>query len=310
MGKEPASRIPDRQVRDIQVRNLRQLTSSILFAGAALSLTACPGPYAQQKLQADVDGLKRELVAIRAETKKGESDLALRSRLADLGASLEQLRTDISLLQGRLESMQDAGSKSANEQLKVRQDLEIRIATLDEQVRALQSKVDQMKVASAVAPGPTPVSTTLVLAATPSPTAAPVSTAVAVVTPSGKENDQQMYQRGAEALDGKRYADARAAWSGLLGKYPKSEYADNARYWIGESYYAEKDFASAILEFDKVVRDYPAGDKVAAALLKQGLAFLEIGEKEGGVATLQDVVKKYPKSEEAKKAKERLQKLK
>lgn len=300
------------------MRTLRQLTTSILFAGAALSLTACPGPYAQQKLQADVDGLKRELVAIRAETKKGESDLALRSRLADLGASLEQLRTDISLLQGRLESMQDAGSKSANEQLKVRQDLEIRIATLDEQVRALQTKVDQMKVASAGAPGPTPVSTTLVLAATPAPTAAPVSTAVtapkptavAIVTPSGKENDQQMYQRGAEALDGKRYADARAAWSDLLGKFPKSEYADNARYWIGESYYAEKDFASAILEFDKVVRDYPAGDKVAAALLKQGLAFLEIGEKEGGVATLQDVVKKYPKSEEAKKAKERLQKLK
>lgn len=299
------------------MRNLRQLTSSILLAGAALSLTGCPGQYAQQKLQSDVDGLKRELVAIRAETKKGESDLALRSRLADLGAALEQLRTDISLLQGRMESMQDAGSKSANEQLKVRQDLEIRIATLDEQVRALQAKIEQMKVSSAGTPGPTPVSTTLVLAGTPTPVATAATatptvkpTAVAVVTPAAKENDQTMYQRGAEALDGKRYADARAAWSDLLSKYPKSEYADNARYWIGESYYAEKDFASAILEFDKVVRDYPAGDKVPAALLKQGLAFLEIGEKEGGVATLQDVVKKYPKSEEAKKAKERLQKLK
>jgi tol-pal system protein YbgF len=301
------------------VRNLRQLTGSLLFAGAALSLTACPGPYQQQKLQADVDGLKRELVAIRAETRKGESDLALRSRLADLGASLEQLRTDISLLQGRLESMQDASSKTANDQLKVRQDIEIRIATLDEQVRALQAKIEQMKVAAGANPGPTPVSTTMVLAATPVPvaTATPATTTVAAPTPKptavvapGKESDQQMYQRGAEALDGKRYADARAAWTDLLGKHPKSEYADNARYWIGESYYAEKDFASAILEFDKVVRDYPAGDKVAAALLKQGLAFLEIGEKEGGVATLQDVVKKYPKSEEAKKAKERLQKLK
>jgi tol-pal system protein YbgF len=212
--------------------------------------------------------------------------------------------------------MQDAGSKSANEQLKVRQDIEIRIATLDEQVRALQTKIEEMKTV-AVAPGPTPVSTTLVLAtATPTPavaaTATPKTTALAVVTPSpaGKDSDQQLYQRGAEALDGKRYADARAAWAELLNKHPKSDYADNARYWIGESYYAEKDFASAILEFDKVGRDYPGGDKVAAALLKQGLAFLEIGEKEGGVATLQDVVKKYPKSEEAKKAKERLQKLK
>ena len=297
---------------------MRTLVRSILVMTAGLALAGCPGPYQQQKLQQDVDGLKRELASIRAETKKGESDLALRTRLADLGAALEQLRTDISLLQGRLESMQDAGSKSANDQMKVRQDVEIRIATLDEQVRALQAKVDDMKATAGSHPGPTPVSTTLVLATpVPTPTPAVVSTAavprptaVAVVTPSGKESDQQMYQRGAEALDGRRFADARAAWGELLNKHPKSDYADNARYWIGESYYAEKDFASAILEFDKVVRDYPGGDKVAAALLKQGLAFLEIGEKEGGVATLQDVVKKYPKSEEAKKAKERLQKLK
>ena len=300
-------------------KHVRIMTRSIFAVVAGLALAGCPGPYQQQKLQQDVDGLKRELASIRAETKKGESDLALRTRLADLGAALEQLRTDISLLQGRLESMQDAGSKSANEQLKVRQDIEIRIATLDETVRGLQAKIEDLKSVAAH-PGPTPVATTLVLA-TPSATptvaatgAVPRPTTVAVVTaaptPAGKESDQQMYQRGAEALDGRRYADARAAWAELLNKHPKSDYADNARYWIGESYYAEKDFASAILEFDKVVRDYPGGDKVAAALLKQGLAFLEIGEKEGGVATLQDVVKKYPKSEEAKKAKERLQKLK
>lgn len=302
---------------------MRTIARTVALAGAALILTGCPGQYQQQKLQQDVDGLKRELIAIRAETKKGESDLALRTRLADLGAALEQLRTDISLLQGRLESMQDAGSKSANEQLKVRQDLEIRIATLDEQVRALQKQIADIgarggAVSSAT---PAPVATTLVLATpapgvSPAPTPAVVATptakptAVAVATPAGKETDQQMYQRGAEALDGKRYADARAAWTELLNKFPKSEYADNARYWIGESYYAEKDFASAILEYDKVVRDYPGQDKVPAALLKQGMAFLEIGEKEGGVATLQDVVKKFPKSEEAKKAKERLSKLK
>lgn len=295
---------------------MRTLARSIFVMAAGLALAGCPGPYQQRKLQQDVDGLKRELASIRAETKKGESDLALRTRLADLGAALEQLRTDISLLQGRMESMQDAGSKASNDQMKVRQDIEIRIATLDEQVRALQTKIEEMKGSAASNPGATPVSTTLVLA-TPTATPAvvvtatvPRPTAVAVVTPSGKESDQQLYQRGAEALDGRRFADARAAWAELLNKHPKSDYADNARYWIGESYYAEKDFASAILEFDKVVRDYPGGDKVAAALLKQGLAFLEIGEKEGGVATLQDVVKKYPKSEEAKKAKERLQKLK
>lgn len=300
-------------------------TRRLLIAAAGLLLAGCPGPYQQQKLQTDVDGLKRELASIRAETKKGESDLALRTRLADLGAALEGLRTDISLIQGRMESFQDSFGKRNDEQLKVRQDLEIRIAQLDEQVRALQSQIEALSKAggtTGVAPTATPVSSPIA-GASPAPTR-PVPDAPptplpltpeqrekvqAIKSGAGKETDLQIYQRGAEALDGKRYADARAIWNELLTKFPKSDYADNARYWMGESYYAEKDFASAILEFDKVVRDYPGGDKVPAALLKQGLAFLEIGEKEGGVATLQDLVKKYPKSEEAKKARDRLQKL-
>lgn len=303
-------------------------TKPFLIAALGLLLTGCPGQYAQQKLQNDVDGLKRELAAIRAETKKGESDLALRTRLADLGAALEQLRTDISLLQGRMESFQDSFSKRNDEQLKVRQDLEIRIAQLDEQVRAIQMQIEALSKSGTTGalPMPTPVAGASPAPTRPVPDAPPTPHAVTpeqrdkilaikngtttpAPTPAGKETDQQIYQRGAEALDGKRYADARVIWGELLTKFPKSEYADNARYWMGESYYAEKDYASAILEFDKVVRDYPGGDKVPAALLKQGLAFLEIGEKEGGVATLQDLVKKYPKSEEAKKAKDRLQKL-
>lgn len=301
----------------------------LVVAGAGLTLTGCPGPYQQQKLQQDVDGLKRELAALRAQNAASGGDAALRTRLADLGASLEQLRTDISLLQGRLESMQDSSARKGDEQLKVRQELEIRIAQLDEQVRALQSMIDELKKGggpptttadltspplprfspppdlAAPTPAPVPPGVRETVAAVISPTPVPAASAA----PPAKETDQQMYQRGAEALDAKRYADARAIWSELITKFPRSSYADNARYWIGESYYAERDFASAILEFDKVVRDYPAGDKVPAALLKQGLAFLEIGEKDGGVATLQDLVKRYPRSDEAKKAKERLAKL-
>lgn len=294
---------------------------------SALLLPGCMGPYAQQKLRGDVDQLQRELNAIKAESKKGETEQGLRVRLADLGAQLEQIRTDISLLQGRVESLQDSFGKRGDEQLKVRQDLEIRIATLDEKLAEVQKQIASLGTGTgagtrgsdatasatplprltppegAVAPTPHPVKPGLEIKTPPAPTPTPAVAAA-------RENDQQIYQRATEAFDGKRYADARAVFAELITKHPKSEYADNARYWIGESYYAEKDFASAILEFDKVIRNHPNGDKVPAALLKQGYAFLEIGEKEGGVQTLKDLVKKYPKSDEAKKANDRLQKLK
>lgn len=302
-----------------------RLRSSLLLIALSLPLVACPGPYTQQKMENDIDGLKKQMADIESKQKGGGGDA--RQQLADMGNQLEQIRTDISMLQGRVESLTDAASKKSDEQLKIRQDLEIRIAQLDESIHSLQTQVQTLQSGATAVPTATPVA---MASATPlgklpipsganvPPTPYPTATGLVMHTatptpaasPTGKVTDQVIYQRAVEALDGKRYGDARTTFGELITKYPKSELADNSRYWIGESYYAEKDYASAILEFDKVIKDYPNGDKVPAAMLKQGLAFLEIGEKDGGVATLNDLIKKYPKSEEAKKAKERLAKVK
>ena len=58
-----------------------------------------------------------------------------------------------------------------------------------------------------------------------------------------------------------------------MEKYPKSNSADNAQFWIGEIYYREKWYEKAILEYQKVIENYPQGNKISAALLKQGLHF-------------------------------------
>ena len=298
----------------------------LLFPLLLLPLAGCPGPYAQQKMQSDIDGLKAQVDQMQADAKKGATVSDVRQQVADLGAQLEQLKTDISLLQGHMEQLEDAASKKSDDQLKARQDLEIRMAQLEQTVHDLQVKLGQL-------PGTAPVGTPVAMAsaapsatplpkssvppgtvATPMPTATGQTIKLATPTPAAtanpNETDQQIYQRGVEAFDGKRYDDARAAFADLITRYPKSDLADNARFWTGESYYAQKDYASAILEYEKVVKDYPSGDKVPAALLKEGYAFLEIGEKDGGVATLHDLINKFPKSEEAKKARDKLAKLK
>lgn len=85
--------------------------------------------------------------------------------------------------------------------------------------------------------------------------------------------------------------------------------ADNAQYWKGETLYALKDYSNAILEFQKVVKKYPKGEKAPGAILKQGYSFYEMKNYPDAKAFLQLVVSNYPGSEESGYARERIQKI-
>ena len=96
----------------------------------------------------------------------------------------------------------------------------------------------------------------------------------------------------------------------FIKRYPNSKNADNAQFWIGEIYYSEKWYEKAILEYQNVIEKYPTGNKVPAALLKQGLAFANIGDKPNAKLILEELRRKYPDSSEAKVAAEQLKTLK
>ena len=105
------------------------------------------------------------------------------------------------------------------------------------------------------------------------------------------------------------YGTARRKFALFLKKYPRSVYSDNARFWIGETYYAEGDFERAILEYEKVRRKYPRGDKVPSALLKEGMAFLKLNDKADGGLILKRLIHKYPRTDQARIAKRILRKI-
>ena len=102
---------------------------------------------------------------------------------------------------------------------------------------------------------------------------------------------------------------ARKKFQELIQRYPKSERADNAQFWIGEIYYREKWYEKAILEYQKVIEKYPKGNKVPASLLKQGFAFSNLGDKSNSRLILEELIKKYPNSNEAKIAKDKVKEL-
>jgi tol-pal system protein YbgF len=95
----------------------------------------------------------------------------------------------------------------------------------------------------------------------------------------------------------------------FLSTAPKSDLADNAAYWVGESLFSQKKYREAIAQFDSVVTNFPRSDKVAGALLKKGYSYISLGEKAQGVVQLQYVVHEHPQSPEASLARQRLKQL-
>jgi len=104
-------------------------------------------------------------------------------------------------------------------------------------------------------------------------------------------------------------AGSHAALRAFLAKHPRHEFADNAQYWLGEAYYAQKDYPSALAEFRGVIESYPRGNKVPDAMLKMGYCYLALGQKERSRAVLEQVVNRYPKTEPAATAAKRLESL-
>ncbi|HTV54684.1 MAG TPA: tol-pal system protein YbgF [Terriglobia bacterium] len=91
-----------------------------------------------------------------------------------------------------------------------------------------------------------------------------------------------------------------------LQDYGDTDLASNAQFYIGDSYYLQKDYKDAVKEYDKCIQAYPDGNKAAAAYLKEGYALLALGQKSNGLHALNALIRKYPDTHEADLARQRV----
>jgi tol-pal system protein YbgF len=126
---------------------------------------------------------------------------------------------------------------------------------------------------------------------------------------TGGATPRSLYDAAYQDLTRGNHGLAIMGFQEVLAKFPDSELADNAQYWIGESYYAQKDYKQALKEFGKAVDTYPKGDKVPAAMLKAAMCQQQLGDKKSAKSTLQKLISGYPNSEEARLANTKLQEL-
>ena len=125
----------------------------------------------------------------------------------------------------------------------------------------------------------------------------------------GGEAANAEYRAAVELVKSGKTTEAVAALRVFLTRYPRHEYADNAQYWLGEAFYASKDYQHALLEFRATIETYPRGNKVPDALLKVGYCYSALGQSDKARAVLEQVVNLYPKSEPAALAAKRLESL-
>lgn len=115
------------------------------------------------------------------------------------------------------------------------------------------------------------------------------------------------YRAAVELVKAGKQADAVSALRTFLKSHPRHEYADNAQYWLGEAFYADKDYQHALVEFRATIETYPRGNKVPDALLKVGYCYQALGQADKARAVLEQVVNLYPKTEPALLAAKRLE---
>jgi tol-pal system protein YbgF len=259
--------------------------------------------------QADIQAVQKERDVLRAQT-------------ADTRASLDSLRREIESVRGEVEEVRHRLDLVARErggtspQVKL---LEDRLAALERQVSARSVEAASPPVIGepsrfeveeppAVASPSVPPQTPPPSGPRPGPATAPGGSAEETALAKEPLEAQDEYKLALRALRDQQYDKAIQQFRTFQRKYASSEMADDAQYWIGESYFLQRDYNRAILEFNDVLK-YRRGDKVPAALLRQAQAFLEIGDKTDARLILQKLINDHPNSEQAREARDRLQNL-
>ena len=92
-----------------------------------------------------------------------------------------------------------------------------------------------------------------------------------------------------------------------LALYKDTEFADNAQYYIGDCYFNQNQFQDAVEAFAQVTSLFSQGDKAPAAILKSGLAYINLENNDSALAQFRKVIKDYPNSPEANIARQQLQ---
>ena len=217
---------------------------------------------------------------------------------------VESLGTEVRELRGQLETLSHTVERLEARQRELYLDV-------DQRLERIETATPTQTAAAAQPPGASPGDAT-----TPTETAQPSQPVTTPATSSTTETpstggvdpfaEQQAYQSAFDMLKSGRYEDAAVAFQQFIADFPTGTYADNAQYWLGETFYITRQFDRAVQEFERLMSTHPNSQKLTHAMLKIGYAHDELGNKAEAERVLGLLIERHPQTAAAGLARKRL----
>ncbi len=260
----------------------------------------------------DVLYLNNQIVALNAKVNKMDEKIsgdldAIHESQADSVAETDKIKGEIQDISGRVADNRELVRRAVERDTTEQDAMKATLHDLSRRVAELEIKVTQIyEYLGLEGTSGVPQQGAL----KPPLAAKEPSKQLPVIEKKDVLSDKAFYDKTLATYKEGKYEEAVTGFKNFIKKYPKSDLADNAQFWIGESHMALKQYEQAILAYQGVIKKYPKGNKVPNAMLRQALAFYEIKDKKSSLILLKRIIKKYPGSNEAKIAKAKLKTIK
>jgi tol-pal system protein YbgF len=298
-------------------------TRNIVFFSGALLASAIAGSLIGPK---PIQAVNREMVELQRDVTtllEGQKDLqkqmtqehtVQKTLIEQSSDTVSKLNTTMSGLEKSVQDVQaNSGARLDTMSTQVQglsdnlEEIKSRLGKLNQQLADLQNSVQNID--SRIAGGGPAASS----APPPSNSAVPSPRSTAPASensPSGPPpSADTLYSNGLRDITSGKYDLARSEFVDYLKFYGETDLASNAQFYLGEIAYSQKQFDQAVDEYEKVLNNYPKSFKLAPARLKKGMALIELNQKPAGVKELREVVKRYPGTEEERRARAKLKDL-
>ena len=268
----------------------RSSTLLVLLIGLWLNLTPAWGVSKEIiQLQTQVQALQDQMTHMQ---QSFDERMGVMKNLMDQNTdSMNKVAASMTALQGSLEKLQtDNGGKveqlsgqiqSLNDSL---DELKARLAKVSKQLEDMQAAQQSVAAGQAAQQAQQQA-----LAQAPPP--------------------DVLYNNGLRDYNAAKNDLAKQEFSDYVKFYPNTDLAGNAYFYLAELAYKQGNFQEAVTNYDQVLQNFPTGTKAPSSDLKKGLALIELGKKDEGIAELRHVIQRFPRSNEALQAKDRLRKL-
>ncbi len=267
----------------MRIQFILVICAMIGFSGCALDRDVKQVERRLSQLEIENQSLQNKIQRLKTDIEsRSASENSLRDMYAGQGAEFQSYKEDISRLNGRLDETEYRLNQGIGELTASMKNNESTIDHFSQTVSENQNRIQRIENFVGFEPGGE--------SSKKDQTKAPAEE---------KLSEDELYKVSKQAYDRSDFETARQGFTKFLELYPKSNMADNARFWIGEIYFTEGWYQKAILEYQVVIENYPKGNKIQSAYLKQGIAFHKLGETANALLVLKELIKKYPDSNEA-----------